>query len=274
MSSRTILVEIDDVTSLRARRWRQGKAYRIPRRAAFRQPTLDQPSSLAPRQHQRHFTLGNRLLGIVREDRLNRPDLVIAVRLDEIQPYAPCNLGIRVTHRAHQRLILTFRQIARGNFPAYPSDPVAKDQRAIPLDRIDPMAQQQGLQHRPSAFTAAFDIAAHDPEHLRDIHVRHTRGRTDLADHRRQRSRRNAPRQPVSPRVIVTIRPDSAVSRKLRERPCIPSPDEHARRLHHRAAVGRRHGVVFRRVPMRRNGGQILHLHQVVSRAVGILRQP
>ena len=103
--------------------------------------------------------------------------------------------------------------------------------------------------------------------------MHHTRTAANLPDHRGQRTRRDPSVQPVAPAVILPIAPEIDIIGKEGKWPRVPCPDKSARHIQHRRAIFLRDRIMRRITPVIRDRAQILHLHQIVPCARGIMRQ-
>ena len=254
-------------------RGRQRKPRRVPRHPCLGQPAPHDPLRLRPRQRQRQFRPRRRARHRIGKNRLDRAHLEIALRLDIGQPHPPGDLGLGRPHRLDDRLALAQRQIRRSQIGIHPPVAHPEHQLALAFQRLEPIGQHQRLQPRPPGLIARHRVAAHQPIKPAHVDLADPGGTTDLGHDARQRLRHRAPRNPVPARVILAIRPQGGIERKLRPGPGIPGPDMRAAHVQHRPAINRRDRVLRRLSPIARHRAQILHLDQLVAPPVGMMRQ-
>ena len=211
---------------------------------------------------------------LIRQNRLFGNRVEIPIGLNEPQPHTARDFGLRLTQLLGQPAqVGVNRQVigVEGQRICPVTHPKLQD--PIAFDRVKTIPQHQRLQRGPRLANLGNRIAAHIAEQRGGIEMHHTRAAANLAHDRGQRPRRGAPVQPVAPAVILSIAPEIDIIGEEGKRPRVPCPDKSARHIKHRRAIFLRDRIMRRIAPVVRDRAQILHLHQIVPCAGGIMRQ-
>ncbi len=204
--------------------------------------------------------------GLIRQHRLFGDRIVRAAPFDKAQAHPAHQLCL-----GHAALFLIavhlwqYRQCVRLKIQCVQPVTQAKDQRAIALHRVKPVAQHQRLQSTTRLRHVIDRIGAHNTPELACVDLRHTRLPADLRHHRGQRALPRAPVEPVPTRVILAIVPDLPPVGKGGKGSRIPGPDIGVAQVHHRTAIGAGGRVVRALLPVGQLRAQIFLLDEIVA---------
>ena len=198
----------------------------------------------------------------------------IPVRLDEPQPHAPryLRLGLTCLLCGSVNFGGQGQAVQREN-PLLASVPQAELQDAVTVDGVKAMPDHQWLQGR-ARIRHLFDGKTPDIA-IKPVRAEIGKSRTpaNLCHHGRQGPSRRPAIQPMSARVVFPIAPFLHAVGKEGIGPRVEGPDKGPAHVQHPPLVFRGQRIVFRRLPVLGHRDKVLHLHQFIPRAGGMVRQ-